>query len=64
MTLDRRDFSLGLIGAGLGGALTVPSAHAQPQAPVEGVHYVRVEPPLPPAASGKVEVLEFFWYEC
>ena len=64
MTLDRRDFSLGLIGAGLGGALTVPSAHAQPQAPVEGVHYVRLQPPVPPATPGKIEVVEFFWYEC
>jgi thiol:disulfide interchange protein DsbA len=39
---------------------------AQAQAPVEGTHYIRLSQPrpglLPPA--GKIEVVEFFWYEC
>ena len=64
MTLARRDFSIALLGASLGGAIATSTARAQPAAPVEGVHYVRVEPPLPPAAPGKIEVIEFFWYEC
>jgi thiol:disulfide interchange protein DsbA len=60
MRLTRRDFSSCLIGAGLGGAL--PGAFAQ-AAPTEGVHYVRLAEPAP-APAGKIEVIEFFWYEC
>ena len=58
--LTRRDFSRGLLGAGLVG--TLPAALAQ-GAPVEGVHYARLAQPAP-TASGKIEVIEFFWYEC
>jgi len=60
MRLTRRDFSSCLIGAGLGSAL--PGAFAQ-AAPTEGVHYVRLAEPAP-APAGKIEVIEFFWYEC
>ena len=60
MRLTRRDFSHCLIGAGLGNAL--PGAFAQ-AAPTEGVHYVRLAEPAP-APAGKIEVIEFFWYEC
>ena len=60
MALDRRDFSSCLVGAGLGSAL--PGALAQ-AAPTEGVHYVRLEQPAP-APRGRIEVIEFFWYEC
>ena len=64
MTLARRDFSLGLVAAGLGSAgLSLPSA-AQSGWPAEGTHYVRLQQPAPVAAVGKVEVVEFFWYEC
>jgi thiol:disulfide interchange protein DsbA len=64
MTLARRDFSIGLLGAGLGAALATPLARAQPKWPAEGTHYVRLEQPLAPAVPGKIEVIEFFWYEC
>ena len=60
MRLTRRDFSSCLIGAGLGSAL--PGALAQ-AAPTDGVHYVRLAEPAP-ALAGKIEVIEFFWYEC
>jgi thiol:disulfide interchange protein DsbA len=60
MRLNRRDFSSCLIGTGLGSVL--PGALAQ-AAPTEGVHYVRLAEPAP-APSGKIEVIEFFWYEC
>ena len=60
MRLTRRDFSTCLVGAGLGSAL--PGAFAQ-AAPTEGVHYVRLAEPAP-APAGKIEVIEFFWYEC
>jgi len=60
MRLTRRDFSSCLVGTGLGSVL--PGAFAQ-SAPTEGVHYVRLAEPAP-APSGKIEVIEFFWYEC
>src|SRR3982751_109590 len=62
MTLTRRDFSCRLLGAGLAGALPV-AAGAQGGL-VEGVSYIRLAQPAPTAAGGKIEVIEFFWYEC
>ena len=64
MNLDRRDFSLGLAAAGFAGAgLAFPSA-AQTGWPAEGTNYVRLQQPAAVAAAGKLEVVEFFWYEC
>jgi len=64
--MHRRDFSR-LLSAGLAGA-ALPLASAQPKtlpkAPVEGVHYVRLAEPAPAGPPGKIEVIEFFWYEC
>ena len=62
MTLTRRDFSHRLVGGAAGALLSAP-ALAQ-QSPVEGVHYVRLSEPVPVAVPGKIEVIEFFWYEC
>jgi len=62
--MKRRDFSTRLVGGTLGMALA-PLAHAQ-GGPVEGQQYVKLGTPapvtLPPGK--KVEVVEFFWYEC
>ena len=58
--MQRRHFSLGLLGA----AALPPRAAAQGGEPVEGKHYTRLAPPLPPAAQGKIEVSEFFGYWC
>jgi thiol:disulfide interchange protein DsbA len=65
MTLARRDFSIGLAAAGLcaGAALPFPAA-AQAKWPAEGTHFVRLQQHAPVAAAGKIEVVEFFWYEC
>ncbi|MEO8526837.1 MAG: thiol:disulfide interchange protein DsbA/DsbL [Caldimonas sp.] len=64
MTLARRDFSIALLGAGFGIAVTALPAQAQPKWPAEGVHYARLEQPVPGTTPGKIEVVEFFWYEC
>ena len=64
--MNRRDFSSRLIGMGIassGVAAALP-ARAQNDAPREGTQFSRVEPPVPPAANGKIEVLEFFSYAC
>ncbi len=62
--MNRREFSI-LAAAGTG--LTVlPTAGAWAQGlPVEGTHYVKLAQPAPVSApSGKIEVVEFFWYGC
>jgi thiol:disulfide interchange protein DsbA len=63
--LNRRQFqSIGLAAtaAGLGLAASAP-ARAQ-GGPVEGTQYQRLASPVPMAATGKIEVFEFFWYGC
>jgi thiol:disulfide interchange protein DsbA len=62
--MKRRDFSIRLAGAGLALAGARP---ALAQAPVEGTHYIRLSQPLSPSLlppAGKIDVTEFFWYEC
>lgn len=62
--MKRRDFSIQLGAAGLGLALVGP---AQAQAPVEGTHFVKLSQRAPvslPGPDKKIEVVEFFWYEC
>jgi thiol:disulfide interchange protein DsbA len=65
--MNRRDFSAHLMGLGLGAtALSSASLPALAQEkPVEGKHYVKLGAPAPVnAPSGKIEVIEFFWYGC
>jgi protein dithiol oxidoreductase (disulfide-forming) len=58
----RRDFSLGL--AATAGALQTAYAQA-PRGFQEGKDYISLEKRAPTdATSGKVEVVEFFWYNC
>jgi protein dithiol oxidoreductase (disulfide-forming) len=62
--MKRRDFTLKLAGASLTLAAATP---AFAQAPVEGTHYIKLSQPLSPAMlppAGKIDVTEFFWYEC
>ena len=44
--------------------LLLCAAAAAQQKPTEGKDYLTLNPPQPVAASGKVEVTEFFWYRC
>ena len=65
--MNRREFSLQL--AGVAGAAALASllpglALASPAAPVEGTDYDRLKTPLDLPETGKVEVVEFFWYGC
>lgn len=60
--MKRRDFSQLLLGCAGLAATEVVLAQAQP---VEGQQYIRLSQAAPVAApSGKIEVLEFFWYGC
>ena len=69
--MNRRDFSARLIGTGFGAVATslivaplAGPAAAQGAVPTEGKQFARVEPPVPPIAPGKIEVIEFFSYAC
>jgi protein dithiol oxidoreductase (disulfide-forming) len=66
--MKRRDFSKQLAGAGLGLAgLGMAGAARAQGGPVEGTHFVRLSQPAPvtlPSPDKKIEVVEFFWYEC
>ena len=65
--MNRREFSLQL--AGVAGAAVLSSllpgvAFASPSAPVDGQDYDTLKTPLVVPKTGKVEVIEFFWYGC
>ena len=66
--MNRREFSLqlaGVAGAAALSGLALPGlAVASPSAPVDGTDYTTLKTPLPEARTGKVEVVEFFWYGC
>ena len=63
--MKRREFAATLLAAttGTAGLVQTPLGHAQ-GTPTEGKHFVRLSQPLPAAAGGKIEVVEFFWYGC
>ncbi len=63
--MKRRDFSL-TCGSVLAATAMGPlSAHAQMKKPVVGDDYLVLDKKVAvEAAKGKVEVVEFFWYEC
>lgn len=62
--MQRRDFSLTL-GSLAAGALAPTGVFGQATAPRAGVDYVQLSKPVPTEApAGKVEVIEFFWYNC
>jgi thiol:disulfide interchange protein DsbA len=66
--MNRRDFSLqlaGVAGAAALASLGLPAlAFASPGMPVDGTDFNRLKTPLPEPRTGKVEVIEFFWYGC
>ncbi|MFM8609368.1 MAG: thiol:disulfide interchange protein DsbA/DsbL [Burkholderiaceae bacterium] len=64
--MQRRDFSAALaatgMGLGLAGAATTASAQGAPR---EGADYLVLGQRVPSEApTGKIEVIEFFWYSC
>lgn len=66
MNLKRRDFSQAAAGVALASAaLLSPLAHAQAKKPVAGkdFHILDAKAPVE-APAGKIEVVEFFWYNC
>lgn len=63
--MKRRDFSLGCGAALAAGALLSPVAQAQARKPQAGEDYLVLDKPATvEAPAGKIEVVEFFWYNC
>jgi thiol:disulfide interchange protein DsbA len=64
--MQRRDFSLTLGCLAAGALVPNPTGvFAQSQVPRTGVDYVQLDKPVPTEAPvGKIEVIEFFWYNC
>jgi thiol:disulfide interchange protein DsbA len=62
----RRDFSYALTATGVAALCALPTAQAQTPRPFqEGVDYLTLEKRAPAdAGAGKIEVVEFFWYNC
>ena len=63
--MKRRDFSFHL--ASTGAVLSWPGLALAQGGPEEGKHYVKLSQPAPvtlPSPDKKIEVVEFFWYEC
>lgn len=61
--MKRRDFSALLASAPVLGATGAASNALAQGGPIEGRNYLVLNPPLP-TPSGKIEVVEFFWYGC
>ena len=63
--MNRRDFSVAAAAAITLGQTLLPSAYAQTAKPEAGVDYLVLDKKVPvEAAAGKIEVIEFFWYNC
>lgn len=63
--MKRRDFSSVVGGTLVAGTLGWQTAQAQGAKPQAGADYLVLEKPAPvEAPAGKIEVVEFFWYNC
>ena len=52
------------LGLAVGAMSAVTAAHASPAAPVAGTDYTVLQSPQPVDPTGKIQVIEFFWYGC
>ena len=63
--MNRRDFSIAAASAITFAQAIVPAAHAQAAKPETGTDYLELDKKVPvEAPAGKIEVVEFFWYNC
>jgi thiol:disulfide interchange protein DsbA len=64
--MKRREFSMLATAAGAAASVILPTfAQADTAKPEAGTDYVVVDPQAPvEAPAGKIEVVEFFWYNC
>jgi thiol:disulfide interchange protein DsbA len=63
--MNRRDFSVVAASAFALGQAMLPSAYAQAAKPEAGADYMVLDKKVPvEAPAGKIEVVDFFWYNC
>ena len=65
--MHRRHFSLQLASAAMlvGWGTVAPAVWAEGgSVPVEGKDFIKLKQPVQTAGTGKIEVVEFFWYGC
>lgn len=63
--MKRRDFSVAAVSAAVLGQAVVPQALAQTRKPEAEVDYLPLDKKAAvEAPAGKIEVIEFFWYNC
>ncbi len=63
--MNRRDFSVAAVSAVTWGQAMLPSAYAQAAKPEAGADYLVLDKKVSvEAPAGKVEVVDFFWYNC
>ena len=64
--MQRRDFVSGAGTVAASAAMWSPAwVQAQARAPQAGVDFIKLDKPTPvEAPAGKIEVVEFFWYNC
>ncbi len=63
--MNRRDFSIAAASTLALGQVLLPPAHAQAAKPEAGADYLVLDKKAPvEAPAGKIEVVEFFWYNC
>lgn len=63
--MKRRDFSMAAIAAAAAAPSLMLPAHAQALKPEAGADYLKLEKrAATEAPAGKIEVVEFFWYNC
>jgi thiol:disulfide interchange protein DsbA len=64
--MQRRDLFAGAASVAVSAAVWSPSwVQAQAKAPQAGIDFIRLDKPAPvETAAGKIEVIEFFWYNC
>lgn len=63
--MQRREFSMSAAAFAATAGLPISAAHAQGQSFKEGTDYLTLDKPAPTeVATGKIEIVEFFWYSC
>ena len=63
--MNRRDFSVAAASAITLGQAMLPCAYAQAAKPEAGADYLILDKKVPvEAPAGKIEVVDFFWYNC
>ena len=63
--MQRREFSITAAALATTATVATHSAFAQGKPPQEGTDYLVLDKPAPTeAGTGKIEIVEFFWYSC